>query len=180
MFVCAHCFVCLSGYLGGSFCVIVFSFITWRTSLLIGRELNGDPRPSHYFDDSPFKTPLPPGSAPAARMLAPISSFPDIARAAFGNVGCFLLSVILVRRDQCQLDYRLDAHKPRHSTVVAPLSRYRSILNFSVASVSFWWRSGLTYLSCSQPCRRCITRFWPRRLVLFLLSFCGHRQCSPT
>lgn len=84
-----------AGWIGGFFVTVFFCFITWRTSILIGRELNGDPRPSNYFDDSPFKTPVPPGSAPSARMLPPIKSFPDIARACFGEAGCFALSFIL-------------------------------------------------------------------------------------
>lgn len=84
-----------SGWGGGLFCIIVFGYITWRTSILIGSEMNGDPRPSSYFDDSPFKTPLPPGSCAQARMRPPVKSFPDIARASFGETGCFILSVVL-------------------------------------------------------------------------------------
>lgn len=85
----------VAGWYGGTFCVMSFGLITWRTSVLIGRELNGDPRPASYFDDSPFKSPLRPGTVPDARMLPPISSFPDIARSAFGTVGCLVLSVVL-------------------------------------------------------------------------------------
>jgi len=84
-----------AGWLGGIFCICVFGLITWRTSILIGRELNGDPRPAHVFVDSPFKSPLQPGSVPEARMYPPISSFPDIARASFGESGCLALSVVL-------------------------------------------------------------------------------------
>ncbi|CAB9518380.1 acid transporter AVT1F [Seminavis robusta] len=84
-----------AGWGGGIFCVLILGLITWRTSIIIGRELNGDPRPASYFDDSPFKTPLPPGSSAAARMLPPIKSFPDIARASFGEAGCVFLSVVL-------------------------------------------------------------------------------------
>jgi solute carrier family 32 (vesicular inhibitory amino acid transporter) len=84
-----------AGWYGGIFCILSFGFITWKTSIFIGRELNGDPRPSHYFNDSPFKSPLRPGMSSAARMLPPISSFPDIARAAFGNWGCYVLSFVL-------------------------------------------------------------------------------------
>jgi hypothetical protein len=84
-----------AGWFGGSFCLSVFSFITWRTSILIGRELNGDPRPSYCFDESPFKSPLRPGSVPESRMLPPLRSFPEIARAAFGRTGSFILAVIL-------------------------------------------------------------------------------------
>jgi vesicular inhibitory amino acid transporter len=84
-----------AGWIGGLGCLLAFGFICWRTAILIGRELNGDPRPSHAFVDSPFKTPLLPRSVPEARMLPPIRSFPDIARAAFGETGCIILSVIL-------------------------------------------------------------------------------------
>jgi len=85
----------VAGFAGGATCLMVFGLFAWRTTLLIGQELNGDPRPSAYFDESPFKSPLPPGSTPAARMLPPISSFPDIARASFGEAGCWILSIIL-------------------------------------------------------------------------------------
>ena len=84
-----------SGWIGGIVCMLLLGFVCWRTSVLIGRELNGDPRPSSFFDDSPFKTPLPPGSCAEARMRPPIKSFPDIARATFGETGCFFLSVVL-------------------------------------------------------------------------------------
>lgn len=84
-----------AGWYGGLMSLGLFGLITWRTAILIGRELNGDPRPSHMFDDSPFKSPLQPGSVPAARMLPPIRSFPDIARTAFGDLGCFIVCSIL-------------------------------------------------------------------------------------
>jgi vesicular inhibitory amino acid transporter len=85
-----------AGWVGGFFVTIFFCFITWRISILMGRELHGDPRPSNYFDDSPYKSLLPPGSAPEARtMLPPIKSFPDIARTSFGEAGCFVLSSVL-------------------------------------------------------------------------------------
>ena len=84
-----------AGWIGGFGCILVFSAIAWRTSILIGRELNGDPRPASFFDDSPFKTPLPPGSSTLTRMLPPITSFPDIARTAFGEVGCLFISLVL-------------------------------------------------------------------------------------
>ena len=84
-----------AGWYGGMLSLVVFGFITWRTSILIGRELNGDPRPTSAFDDSPYKSPIVPGSSPHARMLPPISSFPDIARASFGEVGCIVLSSVL-------------------------------------------------------------------------------------
>lgn len=84
-----------AGFLGGSLALISFGIICWRTSILIGRELNGDPRPQSHFVDSPWKTPLPPGSDPLARMRKPIRSFPDIAREAFGHTGALILSVVL-------------------------------------------------------------------------------------
>lgn len=85
----------IAGTIGGIFAIVALAFITWRTSIMIGRELNGDPRPLSYFDDSPWKTPLPPGSAPQARYRRPISGFPDIARDAFGEFGCLVLSSVL-------------------------------------------------------------------------------------
>lgn len=84
-----------AGILGGTFALVSFGFICWKTSILIGRQLNGDPRPASFFDDSPWKTPLQPGSVPEARMRKPISSFPDIAREAFGYWGAFALAVVL-------------------------------------------------------------------------------------
>jgi vesicular inhibitory amino acid transporter len=84
-----------AGMLGGIFAILTLGFICWKTSIMIGRELNGDPRPAAYFDDSPWKSPLMPGSVPEARMRKPISSFPDIAREAFGEAGCILLSSVL-------------------------------------------------------------------------------------
>mmetsp|Transcript_34955 Transcript_34955/g.42177 ORF Transcript_34955/g.42177 Transcript_34955/m.42177 type:complete len:648 (+) Transcript_34955:77-2020(+) len=84
-----------AGWYGGFIVLFLFSLITWWTSILIGRELNGDPRPSSFFDDSPYKSPLQPGSTAGARMLRPISSFPDIARSSFGGFGAIILSSVL-------------------------------------------------------------------------------------
>ena len=84
-----------SGWIGGFFSTFVFASITWWTSLLIGRELNGDPRPSSAFDDNPYKSPTVPGSSSLARVRTPIKTFPDIARAAFGQRGTIALSVVL-------------------------------------------------------------------------------------
>lgn len=85
----------VAGFYGGIFCIVVFGLITWRTAILIGRQLNGDPRRSQAFPDSPYKSPLRPGSSSRARMLPPMTSFPEIARTAFGEAGCFVLSIIL-------------------------------------------------------------------------------------
>lgn len=84
-----------AGFYGGIATMIIFGGITCRTSLLIGQELNGDPRPSNFFDDSPFKSPLEPGSSSLARMRNPLRSFPDIAREAFGDHGCVILASVL-------------------------------------------------------------------------------------
>ena len=83
------------GWVGGFFVIIFFSFVTWRTSKMIGRQLNGDPRPTSFFDDSPYKSPVVPGSAPGARLRSPMTSFPQIAREAFGRQGNILLSSVL-------------------------------------------------------------------------------------
>lgn len=84
-----------AGWLGGMVVTIVLGGITWRTAILIGRQLNGDHRPSNFFDDSPFKSPVIPGSAPGARIRSPMTSFPQIAREAFGHRGSIVLSSIL-------------------------------------------------------------------------------------
>ncbi len=78
----------ISGYLGGTFAIISFALVCWKTSILIGRELNGDPRPLSYFAESQ-------GSKPIERMRKPIRSFPDIAREAFGNTGAVALGIVL-------------------------------------------------------------------------------------
>jgi solute carrier family 32 (vesicular inhibitory amino acid transporter) len=84
-----------AGWIGGIVVCVGFGTVTWYTSLLIGRALNGDSRPTSYFDDSPYKTTLVPGSSEAARMRPFITSFPQIAREAFGDRGNVLLSAIL-------------------------------------------------------------------------------------
>jgi hypothetical protein len=45
-----------AGWIGGSFVTLLFSSVAYRTSILLGRELNGDPRPLELFDDT--KTPM--------------------------------------------------------------------------------------------------------------------------
>mmetsp|Transcript_26802 Transcript_26802/g.62982 ORF Transcript_26802/g.62982 Transcript_26802/m.62982 type:complete len:530 (-) Transcript_26802:336-1925(-) len=83
-----------SGYCGGIFVVLSFALLCWKTSILIGRELNGDPRPLSLFIDD-FDAEYPSVSIPITRMRKPIRSFPDIAREAFGNMGALVLGVIL-------------------------------------------------------------------------------------
>ena len=59
--------------------ILKLSFITaYRTSVLLGRELNGDHRACELFDDSKDS---------AVRLRKPINSFPDIARESFGQGG---------------------------------------------------------------------------------------------
>ena len=108
----------IAGYYGGTFCIISFGTMTWYTSILIGRTLNGDPQPSSYFTTteatveqmkngsnnhhyrnikaSSIVSASTSGTVPhIKRMLPPITSFPEIARTAFGDYGCFVLSFIL-------------------------------------------------------------------------------------
>ena len=84
-----------AGWFGGFFVTLLFSMITWWTTVLIGRELNGDHRPGHFFNDNPYKSPVVPGSSALARTRVPMSTFPDIAREAFGDLGCTVLSSVL-------------------------------------------------------------------------------------
>lgn len=75
-----------AGWIGG-FCVTIgFCLVTWKTSYYLGRALNGDPRPVHLFDGSDLTI---------KRMRNPVSSFPEIAREAFGDNGCICLSAVL-------------------------------------------------------------------------------------
>uniref|UniRef100_A0A7S4AQA0 Amino acid transporter transmembrane domain-containing protein n=1 Tax=Pseudo-nitzschia australis TaxID=44445 RepID=A0A7S4AQA0_9STRA len=84
-----------AGYFGGTFAILTFALVCWKTSILIGRELNGDPRPLSLFTESALDTKRPPGSSPVVRMRKSTRSFPDIAREAFGDVGAIILGVIL-------------------------------------------------------------------------------------
>ena len=74
-----------AGWIGGFFVTTTFSFAAWRTSILLGRELNGDPRPCHLFAEDPT----------LVRLRKPLTSFPAIAMEAFGPVGNVILSFIL-------------------------------------------------------------------------------------
>mmetsp|Transcript_1061 Transcript_1061/g.1854 ORF Transcript_1061/g.1854 Transcript_1061/m.1854 type:complete len:636 (-) Transcript_1061:206-2113(-) len=85
-----------AGWLGGLFALLTFGVVTWWTSILLGRELNGDPRPRYMFDSSSYKTSLPNHKQPSfERVRAPIKSFPAIAREAFGQKGTILLSSLM-------------------------------------------------------------------------------------
>jgi amino acid permease len=69
-----------AGWVGGLGCLFVFGLVCWRTAILIGRELNGDPRPSHIFYEPGYKTPLllmlplPPPTTPSPQQLPRSSS----------------------------------------------------------------------------------------------------------
>jgi len=76
-----------AGYIGGLCVTVGMCLVTWRTSYYLGRELNGDPRPVHLFDNN--------NGEPLARMRKQINSFPAIAREAFGDNGCIFLSSVL-------------------------------------------------------------------------------------
>jgi Transmembrane amino acid transporter protein len=69
----------LTGYVGGTACILVLATICWRTAILIGRCLSG----KHVAQ-------LVGGPPPKQ-----LTSFPDIARASFGETGCYVLSTIL-------------------------------------------------------------------------------------
>ena len=97
-----------AGFIGGLVVTIGMCCVTWRTSYYLGRELNGDPRPVHIFDvDSSLSAAGAAGGVGVGsdddttttsipiRMRKQISSFPEIAREAFGNNGCICLSSIL-------------------------------------------------------------------------------------
>lgn len=76
-----------AGWLGGFFVTLSFSLVAYRTSILLGRELNGDARPTSMFVDN-VKYPI-------VRSRKPLTSFPDIARSAFGQGSTILLSFVL-------------------------------------------------------------------------------------
>jgi len=82
-----------AGWIGGFTVCAIFAGCVWRTSIIMGRELNGDPRPTDFFDD--YFNIAPPGSSPSARMTKPLKSFPEMARAHFGTTGTIVLSIIL-------------------------------------------------------------------------------------
>ncbi|KAL7468544.1 hypothetical protein ACHAXS_008763 [Conticribra weissflogii] len=92
-----------AGWIGGTVTTIGFCLVTWRTSYYLGRELNGDPRPVSLFDNPTPDSKIANGSHTDAdakvdilrRIRKPITSFPGIAREAFGDNGCICLSAVL-------------------------------------------------------------------------------------
>lgn len=86
-----------AGWFGGPFVMFLFSATTWMTSKLIGRQLNGDPRPCEFFDEtiSVKNNPSIPEVETQIRMRHRMTSFPQIAREAFGEWGNIILSSIL-------------------------------------------------------------------------------------
>mmetsp|Transcript_12686 Transcript_12686/g.27440 ORF Transcript_12686/g.27440 Transcript_12686/m.27440 type:complete len:451 (-) Transcript_12686:928-2280(-) len=86
----------IAGWAGGLFALLSFGGVAWWTSILLGRELNGDPRPRHVFETLPGKSPhrLRKKNL-GGRLRKPIKSFPAIAREAFGQKGAILLSSVM-------------------------------------------------------------------------------------
>jgi len=141
-----------AGWLGGTAILVSFGFICSYTSLLIGRLLNGDPRPGHIFDDSPFKTPLPPGSDhKMARMLKPLKSFPQIARESFGDLGAIVLSVTLYfELFSCLAVYFVSLGDHMHNLVpILSMRAHMILMAFAVAAPTIILRTPtlLSYLS---------------------------------
>lgn len=86
----------VAGWLGGLFALLTFGLVTWWTSILLGRELNGDPRPSHVFENTSYKSPHNLRKKHlSGRLRKPIKSFPAIAREAFGQKGAIFLSSVM-------------------------------------------------------------------------------------
>lgn len=83
-----------AGWVGGFFVTVSFSSAAMWTSILLGRELNGDYRPCYTFTDNPYKSPTV-GNTPQDRLMQPMSSFPEIAMRAFGHQGSFVISIVL-------------------------------------------------------------------------------------
>ena len=75
-----------AGWVAGILVLIGATVVTWYTCLLIGRSMNGDPRPTHFFDESKDS---------CIRMRSPITGLPQIATEAFGTAGNVLLSAVL-------------------------------------------------------------------------------------
>jgi len=73
-----------TGWIGGFAVTLIFALIAWRTATLVGRELNGDSRPVWMFDGNTYKSTGSTNAHQIRRMYKPLTSFPDIARTAFG------------------------------------------------------------------------------------------------
>ena len=84
-----------AGWVAGILVLICATCVTWWTCLLIGRTMNGDPRPTHFFDDSPFNAKLAPGSSQDARLRPQITGLPHMATESFGTAGNVVLSAVL-------------------------------------------------------------------------------------
>lgn len=93
-----------AGWIGGFGVTLTLCLVTWRTSYYIGRELNGDPRPLHLFENAPYPITSPNNTdgheedgdlTIIRRMRKPIHGFPGIAREALGDAGGIVLSSVL-------------------------------------------------------------------------------------
>lgn len=84
-----------AGWFGGILCLTLFGLVAWRTSVLIGRLLNGDNRPINYLSVQGLSEGGELAIKTEERLLPQLQSFPGIARAALGEAGCLFLSVVL-------------------------------------------------------------------------------------
>lgn len=87
-----------AGWVGGLSSLVIFGIVAWWTSILIGRQLNGDPRSRNlmFKNDYNNKTLLDAGKEISlVRLRGQLSSFPAIARDAFGQNGNIVLSSVL-------------------------------------------------------------------------------------
>mmetsp|Transcript_26821 Transcript_26821/g.61743 ORF Transcript_26821/g.61743 Transcript_26821/m.61743 type:complete len:632 (-) Transcript_26821:83-1978(-) len=75
-----------AGWIGGFSVATTFALITWRTSYLLGRLLNGDHRSVSLFSGS---------KTDPSKTGKPVGSFPEIARHTFGYSGAVFLSLVL-------------------------------------------------------------------------------------
>jgi len=107
----------LAGLVGGFISLSSFCIITWWTSIVLGRMLNGDPRPRYLFDDSADGLKL-------VRMRKTITSFPAIAREAFGQPGAiWLSSAMYLELFSCMAAFLLSSGDHLH-LLIPSVSKY--------------------------------------------------------
>eukprot|EP00593_Proboscia_inermis_P003476 CAMPEP_0171310854 /NCGR_PEP_ID=MMETSP0816-20121228/21044_1 /TAXON_ID=420281 /ORGANISM="Proboscia inermis, Strain CCAP1064/1" /LENGTH=611 /DNA_ID=CAMNT_0011795219 /DNA_START=66 /DNA_END=1901 /DNA_ORIENTATION=+ len=118
-----------AGYLGGTVSILIFGAVCWWTSILIGRELNGDPRPRSLFHDGSS------GEQQPIRMRRTIHSFPAIAREAFGQPGAIFLSTVLYTELFSSLVLFLVSIGDHLHTIFPETTQFRQMLAVSVLLV---------------------------------------------
>jgi len=87
-----------AGWLGGLVALTIFGAVTWWTSILIGRALNGDPRTRSlaFKNNTTRHGEQDDGNGEKlVRLRRQLTSFPDIAREAFGQNANIVLSSVL-------------------------------------------------------------------------------------